>query len=148
LGVDLGALALAALPRAMDTLRAADQLLRSGAFGLVVLDMESAGAEEGGSTLASNPSLSGRGAPGRGPSGGFCAPLAVQVRLANLCQRHDATLLCLTEQKAFVLAGVRGASSRSREREGFRCTVTVQKDKKHGREWEWSEPFHGPVGLC
>lgn len=138
-------MALAALPRLHDILRAADQLLRSGAFGLVVLDLERAGSEEELSRGARR--FAGRGGAMGGRGGEFMAPLAVQVRLANLCQRHDATLLCLTESKGFVLSGIRGETRREREREGFRCSVDVVKDKKNGGAWEWGGRFRGPVGL-
>jgi len=71
-GIDLGALAVIKVGRSRLAPRAADLLMRSGAFGLVVIDL-------------------GRGGP---------VPLAVQTRLVGLARRHETALLCLTEKQS------------------------------------------------
>lgn len=68
-GVDLDALPLVRVKSAAEAARAADLLLRSGAFGLVVLD------------LGTDPEI----------------PIALQSRLIGLAQKHQSALLCLTE---------------------------------------------------
>src|SRR5258706_6367601 len=92
-GVDLSALAVVRAPDAHASARAADRLLRSGAFGLVVLDL--------------------------GESSRI--PLALQARLLSLAQAHVAALLCLTEKSGRAvpplfgsLASLRCEASRER----------------------------------
>ena len=128
-GVDLGALAVIRVRESVAVLRAADQLLRSGAFGLVVLD--AAIADE--------------------------VPLQIEIRLANLVKAHSAVLLWLRGRSqrgagdgAAVgsQASLRAVSSRERVEGGrFRCMLSVCKDKRVGHGWEHGETFHGPVGL-
>lgn len=106
-------------------LRAADQLLRSGAFGLVVLD------------YLKRP----------------LAPLAAQVRLAGLCRQHHCALLCLGPEPAFPMASLRARVERSRatgpsgKADRYVCTVEVDKDKRRGRQWRYEQHFDGPVGM-
>jgi recombination protein RecA len=106
-------------------LRAADQLLRSGGFGLVVLDL--------------------------GPVAGL--PLPAQTRLAGLAQRHDSLLLCLTEKKADApslgsLISLHAWARRRRLHDGrFACEVQVLKDKRRGPGWVHREVCRGPAGL-
>jgi recombination protein RecA len=69
-GVDLGALVVVRAGHVLAAARAADHLLRSGGFGLVILD---------------------RGSDAR-------LPIHAQTRLAGLAKKHDAALLCLTEK--------------------------------------------------
>ena len=124
-GVDLAALALVRAPDAARALRAADELLRSAAFGLVVLD----GIEP------------------------IDVPLAIQVRLANLAQQHDAALLwlCSAASRAYAgsLASLRATTFRRRsELPGrFEFGFEVTKDKRRGRGWSWSSVCDGPPGL-
>ena len=121
-GVDLSALAVVLTDGPDVTLRAADHLLRAGAFGLVVLDFLER----------------------------VDVPMHVQVRLANLAKGHDATLVCLVPEGTSrgSLASLRAASSRKRTGTGrFSCTLRVVKDKRRGRESEHVEVLDGPVGL-
>ena len=69
-GVDLSALVLIRVPDARAAARAADRILRSGAFGLIVMD------------LNSNPTI----------------PVPLQVRLVRQARVHDTALLCLTRK--------------------------------------------------
>ncbi|MCR9247202.1 MAG: recombinase A [bacterium] len=117
--IDLAALAMVRVENDRAMLRAADQLLRSGAFGLVVLD------------YLQRP----------------IAPLAAQVRLAGLCRQHDCTLLCLGPEPAFPMASLRASVERERRPDRFVCTVKIDKDKRRGREWQFERRFDGPVGM-
>lgn len=118
---------------------AVEHLLRSGAFGLVVLD------------LPPRPTFS----------------LAVQSRLVPLALRHEATLLALTEKRRE--AGSLGALvtlrlHASRERLGgrggqlggkrehraeglFTVEVEARKDKRARPGWRLGEVYRGPPGL-
>ena len=107
------------VPNAVAQLRAADCLLRSGAFGLVVLDF--------------------------GESADI--PLSAQVRLAGLCRQHDSALLCLGPDAAFPMASLRARVERKRRAGHFACTVRVHKDKRRGREWQYEQDFRAPVGM-
>jgi len=142
-GVDLAALAVIrvatrAVPRAprgalrdetaarRQALSAADRLLRSGAFGLVVLEL---GALRE-------------------------LPLAAQTRLAGLAQRHDSALLCLTSRAAEPgslgsLISLHASATRRPMADGrFCCELTVLKDKRRGPGWrERAEGYRGPPGL-
>ena len=136
-GVDPGALPVVwALPApgekpgageqpAREASRAAERLLRSGAFGLVVID------------LARDLSLS---------------PVS-QGRLLRLAEHHDALLLILRRKRRDArysgsLVTVRAESSRERIGPGrFRATITNTKDKREGPGWTTSEEFDGPPGL-
>jgi len=125
-GVDLASLAVVRAPGARRAARAADHLLRSGGFGMVVLDV---------------------GIDDR-------LPVAFQTRLAGLAKKHDAALLCITEKESRrpslgSLVSLRAEAIRA-ERAGdrFRCEVRVLKDKRRGPGWKHVEVCHGPDGLC
>ena len=104
---------------------AADQLARSGAFGLVVIDL------------------------------GECLdlPIAVQTRLAEHALTHGTLILCLTiktdrQPSLGSLVSVRGQSRRARHGKGrFACQVYVLKDKRRGPGWVDEEWCRGPDGL-
>jgi len=124
-GIDLAALPVIWVPDALAAARTADRLARSGAFGLLVVD------------LGSRPVL----------------PLHAQARLAGLAGKHDTALLFLTEKgrerpSLGSLVSVRAHAARTR-REGdrFRCEAQVLKDKRRGPSWGHAEMCHGPDGL-
>jgi recombination protein RecA len=71
-GVDLAALVVVRAPDATAAARAAERVLRSGAFGLVVIDL--------------------------GSASGADLSLQIQGRLVTLAQAHDAAVVCLTEK--------------------------------------------------
>ncbi len=124
-GVDLGALPVVWAPDALAAARAADLLLRSGAFGLVVVDL------------------------------GARARLAIpaQTRLAGLAKRHDVALVFLTEkdgQRTSLgsLVSLRAYAVRvGRDAEHYRCEARALKDKRRGPGWRHTEVFRGPDGL-
>lgn len=125
-GVDLAALPVVWAPQALPAARAADLLVRSGAFGLVILDV---------------------GARAR-------ISFAIQSRLGGLAKKHGAALVCLTEKERErpslgSLVSVRADAARLPRKPGerFRCEARVLKDKRRGPGWQYLETFHGPAGL-
>jgi recombination protein RecA len=137
-GVDLEALAVVRLADARDVPRAAHELLRSGAFGLLVLDM-----------------MTGH------------QPLAVaqplQSRLLGLAQKHDSAVVFLTDTpaagpslgslislRAQVTLEARdgdGAGDGDGHGPGYVCRVQVTKDKRRAPGWCHEEVCRGPAGL-
>jgi recombination protein RecA len=105
--------------------RAAERLLRSGAFGLIVID------------LARDLDI----AP---PS---------QGRLLRLAETHNAQVLILRRKREDgryqgSLVAVRAESSSEQSAPGrFRVTVTSTKDKREGPGWTRASEFRGPPGL-
>jgi len=105
-------------------------LLRSGAFGLVVLDLM----------------ILGHGAHAFVP-----APLL--GRLLGLAQKHCAAVVFLTEKAADApslapLVSLRVATTRRRTGpERFACTIEATKDKRRAPGWTSEETFRGPPGL-
>ena len=124
-GVDVEALAVVRVAKKWDIPRAAERLARSGAFGLIVLDL-------------------GRRA---------VIPAPLQGRLVQQARRHDIAILCLTEKVGRAsslgsLISLRAEAGRHRNGgEGFTCALAVSKDKRHGPGWSHQEVRHGPPGL-
>jgi len=126
-GVDLAALVVVRAAGNMRAAgRAADVLLRSGAYGLVVLDLGTSAA----------------------------LPMPLQGRLVQLAIKHDAAVLCLTEKSPESaslgsLVSLRGETRRRRRTggEGFTCCVGALKDKRRGPGWHTEEVRRGPDGL-
>lgn len=126
-GVDLAALVVVRAPDATAMARAAERCLRSGAFGLVVLDL---GPNQSGADLS----------------------MQIQGRLVTLAQTHDAAVLCLTdkpEEAASIgsLVSLRAEALRARERPHFAVTVRVLKDKRRGPGFTQTLARRGPPGL-
>jgi len=125
LGIDLAALVVVRVPKADSIARAGEKLLRSGGFGLVVLDLGLADM-----------------------------PTPLQSRLAGLAHHHHSGLVCLTEKdsKAFSLGSLVSLRVHAeRKRVGsneFACSLCVLKDKRRGPTWTHEELRHGPPGLC
>ncbi len=124
-GVDLLALAVICVAPVQGRQRAADLLLRSGGFGLVVVDLPEEAR----------------------------LPSAVQSRLAGMAKRHHAVLLLLTakDHGASSLGSMVSLHARaSRDVHGpglFRCRVEVLKDRRRGPGWTHEEVLCGPPGL-
>lgn len=124
-GVDLSALVVVRVPELRQALRAADHLIRSGAFGLLVLDL---------------------GAAAR-------VPAAALTRLAGLAARHETLALFLTRKKEThpslgSLISLRGTATREPRGNGrFSCRVDTLKDKRRGPGWSHTELCRGPAGL-
>ena len=124
-GVDLRSLAVVRVPESGAIPRAGEKLLRSGAFGLIVLDI-------GGADIA----------------------MPLQSRLAGLARQHHSALLCLTAKEpgrfslgSLVSLRVHARRVRTSENQ-FACELKVLKDKRRGPTWSETEICYGPVGLC
>jgi recombination protein RecA len=139
-GVDLDALAVVRVPDATTVLRAADKLVRSGAFGLVILDVP--------------------------PARGATRWEAALGRLLGLARKHDTAVVLITAKGGDVpslgsLISLRGEARRAAA-EGATslpqraptegrpyCVVEVRvlKDKRRAPGWTHAEPCRGPAGL-
>jgi recombination protein RecA len=134
-GIDLAALVVVRVPELSFASRAAERLLRSGAFGLVVLDLV-------------------------GGDGKLEIPLAHQGRLVTLAQAHDAAVVCLTEKTAdtgsigslvslraeALRAGTLGRSGTAANDGDFEVTLRVLKDKRRGPGLTRTLKARGPAG--
>lgn len=124
-GVDLGALVVVRVTTAHAVAWAADRLARSGAFGLIALDL--------------------------GPSPVVPAPL--MSRLLGLAIKHDIALLYLTEpgshpSRLGSLVSLRVESKRRRLGEDrFAAELRAVKDKRRAPGWTHAEICCGPPGL-
>ena len=125
-GIDLEALPVVRVPDALAASRAADQLLRSGAFGLVVLDLKAEARMH----------------------------MAVQSRLAALARKHHTALLCLTRKKRGApslgpLVSLHGEGRITRTAfSRFDWEIRVVKDKRGAPGWSHTESCRGTDGLC
>lgn len=124
-GIDLAALIVVRAPDAATAARAADKLLRCGAFGLVLLDL--------------------------GEHAALPAPLL--TRLLGLAQKHQAAVVFLTEKaddapSLAPIISLRVSAMRRRTGvERFSCSVEARKDKRSAPGWSVEEQFCGPPGL-
>ena len=124
-GVDLNALVVVRANSTARAARAADHLLRSGGFGLFILD------------LSHDADLA----------------MSVQSRLSGLANTHRAAVVCLTRKKTDSLSigslvSIRGQTAV--ERHGFdqyAWTIDVIKDKRRGPGWSHAGSCRGPEGL-
>jgi recombination protein RecA len=120
-GIDLEALVVVRVRDAAAIPRAGEKLLRSGAFGLIVLDL-----------------------------GAADIPLPMQSRLGGEARRHHATLICLTEKERrdFSLGSLVSLRVHARRSPGpennFHCALEALKDKRRGPAWRHADVFHGP----
>jgi recombination protein RecA len=125
-GVDLAALVVVRVGDATACARAAERLLRSGAFGLVILDFGGGGTVE--------------------------VPIAHQGRLVTLAQTHHAAVVCITEKPADAaslgsLVSLRAEALRLADRDrGYDVTLRVLKDKRRGPGWSRTVKLRGPAG--
>ena len=137
-GIDLSALPVVRLGSAQEMGRAADQLLRSGAFGLLLIDL-------GG--------LEGPGHVRPAASGGAQLAAPLLTRLLGLAQKHAAAVLFLTEKPGEApslssLVSLRAEVSRAQRLPGrFLCELHALKDKRRAPGWNHLEEFRGPAGL-
>ncbi|MBC7976377.1 MAG: recombinase A [Myxococcales bacterium] len=126
-GVDLSALVVVRVRDAITAARAAEQLLRSGAFGLVVLDFGGVGEVE--------------------------VAMAHLGRLVTLAQAHDAAVVCVTKKASDTpslgsLVSLRAEALRLCNRShGYDVRVRVLKDKRRGPGWSRTIKRRGPAGF-
>lgn len=124
-GVDLEALPVVRAVDLRQAVRAADTLARSGAFGLLILDLGDRGE----------------------------LPQAVLTRLTGQASRHAMAVVVLTAKaeghpSLGSLVSLRGAAERARLGEDrFACQMRVLKDKRSGPGWVAEEVCRGPAGL-
>jgi recombination protein RecA len=143
-GVDLGALPVVHANSGRTAGRAADRLLRSGAFALIIIDL---GRTERGRTER------GRTERGRAVGAGAGLPLPLQSRLLQLALKHDAAVLFLTEKPSTApslgsLVSLRAQARRRKTGPGrYTCELLVLKDKRHGPGWQHDTFRNGPPGL-
>ena len=124
-GIDVAALAVVQMPDGPALLRAADVLLRSGGFGLCIVDLEGAALH-----------------PTDGQLG----------RLLGLCQKHGAAVVFLTAPVDTPALGslVSLRLEVRRELRGtgqFAVQVQVVKDKRRGPGRVSEEEWRAPAGL-
>jgi len=126
-GVDLAALAVIRVHDTTAAARAAERLLRSGGFGLVVLDL-------GGGEIVE-------------------MPIAHQGRLVTLAQTHDAAVVCITEKPSESpslgsLVSLRAEALRLHSGDhDYDVTLRALKDKRRGPGWSRTTKRRGPSGL-
>lgn len=123
-GIDPAALAVVVLADPTAAGKAADILLRSGAFGLVVVDLPA----------------------------GTRWPLPRMTRLAGLTRRHEAILLTLTETPADAPSSGSPVDALLRSRAepdpegGFVCRLVARKDRLQGPGRRCAMHCHAPPG--
>jgi recombination protein RecA len=126
-GVDLSALVVVRVLDVTAAAYAAERLLRSGAFGLVVLDFGGIATVE--------------------------LPIAHQGRLVTLAQTHDAAVVCITEKPGDAaslgsLISLRAEALRAHDRDhDYDITLRALKDKRRGPGWSHTRKLRGPAGF-
>lgn len=135
-GVDLAALPVITAPDAAAAARAATHLARSGAFGLLVIDLAPAPA-----------TTSARFARA------VSVPPPLLTKLAGLAQQYGTAMVFLTaslpEQPSLgSLISLRCEAKRQDAGDGrFLCVAHALKDKRRGPGWSYAEVQLGPLGL-
>ena len=105
--------------------RAAERLVRSGAFDLVVVDLDRH----------------------------VDVPLPLLTRMLGLAEKHDAAVVFVTEKTAAApslgsVVSLRAESRRERTRDGeFACALTALRDKRRPAGWTHDVTRRGPDGL-
>jgi len=124
-GVDLDALVVIRAGTTLHATRAADHLLRSGGFVLIVVDL----TED--ATLR----------------------MPVQSRLSGLANAHRTAVVCLTRKTRDMpsigsLVSIRGEADTERlEFDRFAWEIDVIKDKRRGPGWSHTGVCRGPEGF-
>ncbi len=134
-GVDVEALPVVRVPDPRAAGRAADHLVRSGGFGLVVIDLSGESPEE-------------RARPAS-------LPVPVLTRLLGLARVHDVAVLILTRKlpedasiNSLVSLRVDTQWSACEGHEGrYDVRVRAIKDKRRGPGWTHVETCRGPAGV-
>lgn len=123
-GVDLDALAVVRVAAERELVVAADVLARSGAFGLIVVDL-----------------------------GALNVPMGPLARLAGLARAHDTAIVLLTEKtreqpSLGSLVSLRADARFERRASGdFLCELAVSRDRRRATSWIRAEVRRGPPGL-
>jgi recombination protein RecA len=123
-GIDLDALAVIFTPSVHAAVRGAGRLVRSGGFGLVIVDL-------------------GNGAD---------IPSPLQGRLSSLALKHDTAIVLITQKPSSSpslgsMISLRVEAQRTPlEGARFAVQLDVLKDKRRGPGWSCHEVFQGPAG--
>jgi recombination protein RecA len=144
-GVDVEALPVVRIANAPAAARAAEHLVRSGGFGVVVIDLSS------GADAAASPAL----------------PVPMLTRLLGLARAHHAAVLILTRKSPEMpslnsLISLRAEAQRMARDDGssahgssakapgagsYEVRVRVLKDKRRAPGWDHVETCRGSAGL-
>ena len=150
-GIDVESLPVVRIPSAVAAGRAAEHLVRSGGFGLVVVDLSSAAGSTRAQTMPAD------------------LPVSLLTRLLGLVRAHHAVLLLLTQKPPETaslnsLISLRAEArwcSRAMTHEGvgspsgfdsssefvYDVCVRVIKDKRRAPGWEHVEACRGAMGM-
>lgn len=129
-GVDVEALPVVRVSDVRGAGRAADHLVRSGGFGLVVIDLSGERSEERPASL----------------------PVPVLTRLLGLARAHDVAVLILT-RKSPETASINSLVSLRADAQWSACDgrydvrIRAIKDKRGGPGWTHLEACRGPAGV-
>lgn len=137
-GVDIEAIVVIRVGDVHNAGKVAERLLRSTAFGLVILDL---GTPEW--VIERNTLL---GAPNRGHS------LARYGRLVALAKKSETLVVCITNKNDDMesmssLVSLRADAFREQDRTGLSVALRVLKDKRRGPGWIQRQRARGPAGL-
>jgi recombination protein RecA len=133
-GVDLAALPVVRVPETRHVTRAGERLVRSGAFDLVVLDLDP-------------------GLGGDAVAAADAVPLPLVTRILGLAERHATAVVFVTKKPSAApsvssLVSLRAEARRTRVRDGeFVCDLTALRDKRRPAGWTYREPRRGPDGV-
>jgi recombination protein RecA len=124
-GVDLAALPVIRLTDPVAATTVTDRLIRSGSFGLVILELVE-GSE---------------------------VPAAILGKLVRLARQQEASLVCLTITAPNVttlgsMVSLRGTIFREQEGRHGVCGVVVQKDRQRAPGYRLSYQYRAPHGVC
>lgn len=134
-GVDLDALIVVRVPHVGMAGRAATHLVRSGGFGLVVIDLFS----------KNEPTAAKAGVADK-------LPVPLLSRLLGLAQQQNVTTLLLTKKSSkspslHSLISLRAEAQWQRREGQYDLSIRVLKDKRYGLRWTHVETCRGPAGL-
>ena len=151
-GVELGDLAVVRLGDIPSATRAAVQLVRSGGFGLVVLDFGPPALAKIASQARSRQNESKqRFYRSRRYAGRQRLASPMMTQLVGLAQKYDTAVILLTEKPSrqaslSSLVSVRAEVSRDPENIS-RIDIKILKDKRRGPGRSFRESCHAPAGL-
>lgn len=123
-GIDLGGLIVVRLKDAKQASRAASILLKSGAFGLLIVDL----GED------------------------LWIPRPLQKRISHDVRTYESTLVYLTTPSPGDEASLESASLRAEphiesRRSELISTLEVKRDRRSGTAWGLEEVCRGPIGM-
>jgi recombination protein RecA len=133
-GVDVESLPVVRIGHALAAGRAAEHLVRSGGFGLVVIDLSSAAGDAHAQAV---PAI---------------LPVPLLTKLLGLARVHQVAVLILTKKSPDAssinsLIALRAAAQWCTSEGGYEVRVRVLKDKRHAPGWDHVEACRGSVGM-